>query len=126
MKATPPTEFSARSNNAQWHKFPMKTDPIFVQAMRYALHDFQEDDRERFGIIAMRSSLPAVVNQALHAGHSTEGARLSALALIGIPAEVYDPKLGPMPATPAPAETFPSPAATKPDATKPWWRKILG
>lgn len=126
MKVTPPKEFSARSSSGQWHKFPMKTDPIFVQAIRYALRDFHEGDRERFGIVAMRSSLLAAANQALHAGHSIEGASLSGLALIGIPAEVYDPTLGPLPATPDPAETLPPPAATKPAATKPWWRRILG
>ena len=60
MEGELPEEFSARNRAAEWIKFPMKTDPIFAQPLRYALEQFHEGDRRHFGEIAMCSSLLAV------------------------------------------------------------------
>ena len=85
-----PTTFSAQSHGGEWKHFEFKVEPIFVESLRIATDMYHSGDRPTFGNIAKRSSMVDVVNNALNAGESIDGATLSGPALIGIPAEVYE------------------------------------
>ena len=89
-KVVLPTTFSAKSSNGEWVKFPFEAEPIFQAALGLATNLYHSGPRSTFGNVAMRSSMVDVVNRALNAGQSIEGATLSGPALIGIPAEVYE------------------------------------
>jgi hypothetical protein len=91
-----PATFSARSSDGQWKQFEFKAEPIFVEALRIATDMYHSGDRSAFGNIAKRSSMVDVVNKALNAGDSIDGAMLSGPALIGVPAEVYEVKATPI------------------------------
>jgi hypothetical protein len=87
-----PSTFSARSNGGKWKSFEFKAEPIFVESLRIAIDMYHSGDRSTFGNIAKRSSMIDVVNKALNAGESIDGATLSSPALIGISAETYEAK----------------------------------
>jgi len=87
-----PSTFSARSNSGKWKSFEFKVEPIFGESLRIASDMYHSGDRSTFGNIAKRSSMIDVVNNALNAGESIDGATLSGPALIGIPAETYEAK----------------------------------
>jgi hypothetical protein len=87
-----PATFSARSHNGEWKHFEFKVEPIFIESLRIATDVYHSGDRSIFGNIAKRSSMIDVVNKALNAGDSIDGATLSGPALVGIPAEVYEGK----------------------------------
>jgi hypothetical protein len=87
-----PTTFSAQSHNGEWKHFEFKVEPIFVESLRIATDMYHSGDRPTFGNVAKRSSMVDVVNNALNAGESIDGATLSGPALVGIPAEVYEVK----------------------------------
>lgn len=124
MKVQLPKEFTVRNRAGEWVKLPMNTDPIFVQALRYALEQFHEGDRRHFGQVAMRSSLLSAVNKGLHAGHAAAEMRISSLAVMGIPAEVYGAEAEPAAAE---SETGRREAGSGPKPkSRPWWRRIFG
>ena len=87
-----PTTFSARSRGGKWKTFEFKVEPIFAESLLIATDMYHLGDRSTFGNVAKRSSMIEVVNKALNAGESLDGATLSGPALIGIPAEVYEAK----------------------------------
>ncbi len=97
-----PTQFSARNRHGQWMSFDFKAEPLFEPLLRLGMELYHSEDRSAFGLIALRSSLVDVVNKALNAGQSLDGAVLSGPSMLGIPAEVY----------------------AEPKAS--WWRKLLG
>jgi hypothetical protein len=80
------------SHSGEWKHFELKVEPIFVESLRIATDMYHSGDRPTFGNVARRSSMIDGVNNALNAGESIDGATLSGPALIGIPAEVYEPK----------------------------------
>ena len=84
-----PTTFSARNREGRWVELELTGEPIFTAALLVAQRMFHEGPRETFQAIALRSAMLNAVNNLLNAGSSLEGARLSGLALIDIPAEVY-------------------------------------
>jgi hypothetical protein len=85
-----PETFSAKSAHGAWKEFPLTTEPVFVCALRVAQQMYHDGPRNDFERLAVRSSMLAVVNQALNNGSSIRGGQLSGPALIGIPAEVYE------------------------------------
>jgi hypothetical protein len=84
-----PTSFSAKAADGRWIEFEFKSEPIFGEALQLGAEIYHAGPRSLFSNIAMRSSMVAVVNNALNAGGSLEGSALSGPALIGIPAETY-------------------------------------
>jgi hypothetical protein len=87
-----PNTFSARSHSGEWKHFEFKAEPIFAESLRIAADMYHSGNRPTFATIAKRSSMLDVINNALNAGESIDGATLSGPALIGIPAEVYETK----------------------------------
>ena len=88
-KVSLPTEFSAKCSNGSWVSIPLKREPFFRCAIRVAQEMYHQGPRDAFATLATRSALLAVVNDALLAGKSLDGATLGSPAMIGIPAEVY-------------------------------------
>lgn len=84
-----PTSFSAKAADGRWVRFEFKKEPIFGEALQLGAEIYHSGPRNLFSSIALRSSMVAVVNNALNAGASLEGATLSGPALVGIPAETY-------------------------------------
>ena len=88
-KVRVPASFSARSRGGPWRSFPFDAEPIFAEAARIATDMYHSGDRAVLGNIAKRSAVLDVVNKALNAGDTIDGATLSGPALNGIPAEIY-------------------------------------
>ena len=84
-----PTTFSAKGRDGVWRQFPLSAEPIFAQAIHKAAETFHHGPRDLFGSVAQRSGILGAVNKALNAGQDINGATLSGLVLIGIPAETY-------------------------------------
>lgn len=91
-KLTLPTTFRAKNSHDQWIELPFSSEPIFASSLRLAQEMYHNGPREAFKNIASRSAMVAVINNALNAGGSIDGASLSGPAMLGIPAEFYLPK----------------------------------
>jgi hypothetical protein len=86
-----PTTFSAKSATGRWMDFELQAESIFPIATCLGEAMYRSGPRNTFHNIAVRSSIVATVNKALDDVKSIDGATLSGLALIGIPAEAYLP-----------------------------------
>lgn len=86
-----PTTFSAKAADGTWKDFPFDREPIFGLAVQIGMAMYHENSRGVFSAVAKRSSMVDGVNQALNAGDSLAGAKMSGLKMLGIPAEFYDP-----------------------------------
>jgi hypothetical protein len=84
-----PTTFKARDRSGAWVEIPLSRDPIFGEALKLAIHTYHEGPRELFANLATRSSVVGVVSQALNSGADLDGAQLSPLCMLGLPAEQY-------------------------------------
>ena len=86
-----PSTFSAKAADGTWKEFSFDREPIFGLAVQIGTAMYQENSRGVFSGVAKRSAMVAVVNKALNGGQSLKGAVINGPALIGIPAEFYDP-----------------------------------
>jgi len=86
---TLPTTFSVCSRDSTWRELPFSAEPIFAQALRFAMQLAHGGAGGVFEAVAKRSSLLAAVNNALNTGKSPGQIVLSGPAFVGIPAEVY-------------------------------------
>lgn len=84
--------FSAQDKHGRWVNLPVTAEPIFRQAGVRAVAMYHDGPRDVFRNISQRSSIVATVNDALNAKCSIEGATLSELFMLGIPAETYAAK----------------------------------
>lgn len=91
-KVNLPTTFSAKSSRGEWIEFEFEVEPIFPIAIRIGMDMFHSDSRSSFKNIVLRSAMINAVNKALNHGDSIDGATLSGPAMIGIPAEIYQPQ----------------------------------
>lgn len=87
-----PTTFSVKSNRGEWVEFKFQVEPIFPIAVRIGMDMFHSGSRNTFKNVVLRSAMIDAVNKALNQGDSIDGATLSGPALIGIPAEIYQPQ----------------------------------
>jgi hypothetical protein len=88
-KVNLPKTFSAKARSGKWIEFEFAREPVFVNAVPMAMDMYHSGYRAAFKIIVGRSSMLDVVNKALNAEASIDGATLSGPAMLGIPAEVY-------------------------------------
>jgi hypothetical protein len=86
-----PSTFSAKSSDGIWHQFPFALEPLFVLAVRLA----PQLPHESFKAIAEQSSCVNAVDNALNAGATLKGARISGPALVSVGAETYLAGQGP-------------------------------
>ncbi|MEP6505561.1 MAG: hypothetical protein ABJD97_19655, partial [Betaproteobacteria bacterium] len=89
---TLPTTFTARAGDGTWKEFALDREPIFADAVQMATALYRDGPRATFSSVARRSALVTTVNDALNAGRSLDGTPLAGPALVGIPAEFYEPK----------------------------------
>ena len=86
---TLPTTFQARDTAGDWVEIPLSKEPILAEALDLASRVFHNGPKDVFSSLALRSAVVDVVNNALNAGASLEGARLAPLAMHGLSAEIY-------------------------------------
>jgi len=86
---TLPSTFKAKNSTGCWIEIPFSKEPIFGQAIQLATSMYHNGPREVFKNLALRSSVAVVVNKALNAGASLNGASLSPPAMLSIAAESY-------------------------------------
>ena len=86
---TLPTSFCAKDEHGQWIDIALTAEPIIEPAVRLASTIFHHGPRGTFKNIAERSAVLDMVNSALNKGGSIQGATISNLRVIDIPAEIY-------------------------------------
>ena len=92
---TLPTTFSVKDAAGEWQSFPIKNEPIFVDAIKIAQHIFHNGPRHIFKNNADRSGLLDAVSKFLDKGGCLEGSTGS-LTFFGLPASLYDQTQGSM------------------------------
>jgi hypothetical protein len=93
-EVTLPTTFSAKAADGGWKEFPLEREPIVAQAMKIGTAMYEGGQRDVFSAVVKRSALLGSVNKTLNEGASITGATLGGPAMIGVPAELYEPKAG--------------------------------
>jgi len=84
-----PQTFKAKAADGGWVEFSFDVEPVFRAAVLEATEVAHSGPRNLYANIATSGALYVVVAKALNDGVDVEGGVLSAPAMLGVPAEIY-------------------------------------
>ena len=84
-----PATFRVDDADGVTHYVPMAAEPVFVHALHIAQQTYHGGPRSTFQALSERSAVVDMINKALNAGGSLDGASISPLYFDDIPAEQY-------------------------------------